>query len=181
MSGQSLAPCEPAAGPGHVGFDPGFINEDQALGVKPVLMRPPARPEPRDLRAELLSGHQGLFFTLSPAALTKRQTVSCATWVPRAASSAASPRIVRSGFSASRANSQSPTAPCRTGRRWPPILPGSRPRPERSRCPIRTAVATETLNRLAAPRTVSPSAKAAATRSFRSTDSGLAMIAPNDW
>lgn len=62
MRRQPLAPRGPAAGPGHVGLDPGFINEDQASGVEPVLMRPPSRPEPRHLRTQLFTSHQGLFF-----------------------------------------------------------------------------------------------------------------------
>lgn len=43
MGCQSAALRGPAAGPGHVGLDPGFVNEDQSLRVKPVLMRPPPR------------------------------------------------------------------------------------------------------------------------------------------
>lgn len=61
MGCQSLAPRGPAASPGHVGLDPGFIDEDQSLGIKPMLMRPPARPAPRHLRAHLLTGHQRFF------------------------------------------------------------------------------------------------------------------------
>lgn len=61
MRRQAFALRGPAAGSRHVGLDPGFINEDQALGIKPMLMRLPARPEPRHLRAKLLCRHQGLF------------------------------------------------------------------------------------------------------------------------
>ena len=84
MRCQSLAFGGPAAGPGHVGLDPGFVDEDQSLGIEPMLVRPPSRPEPRDLRAHLLAGHQGLFLTVWPARLTNRHTVSCATSTPRA-------------------------------------------------------------------------------------------------
>ena len=98
----------------HVGLDPGLVDEDQALGIKPMLVRPPARPEPRDLRAHLLAGHQGLFLTVWPSRLTNRHTVSCATSTPRPASSTVSARIVKSGFSASRARSQLPASPART-------------------------------------------------------------------
>ncbi len=51
----------PAAGAGHVGFHPGFVDEDQAAGVNPVLMGLPARPEPGQLRPILLLGHQRFF------------------------------------------------------------------------------------------------------------------------
>ena len=126
---QSLALRRRAAGPGHVGLDPGFIYEDQTLGIKLVLMRPPSCPETCHLRTHLLSGHQGLFLTVCPARFTNRQTVSCATCTPRAASSNVSARIVRSGFSASRASNQPALSPASTARRLPPILPGTCPRP----------------------------------------------------
>ncbi len=51
----------PAAGSGHVGLHPGFINEDQAVGVNLVLVRLPARPEPGQLRPILFLGHQRFF------------------------------------------------------------------------------------------------------------------------
>ena len=134
---QSPALRGPSASAGHVGFDPDFVNEDQSLGVKPVLMRLPPRTEPRHFRADLLAGHQSLFLTVWPDCFTNRQTVSRATCTPRAASSTVRARIVRSGFSASRANSHSPASPTSTGRRCPPIFPGACPRPARCRWPSR--------------------------------------------
>lgn len=56
-----LAARAPAAGPGHVGLHPGFIDEDQAAGVNLVLVRLPAGPEPGQLRPILFLGHQRFF------------------------------------------------------------------------------------------------------------------------
>ena len=61
MRAKPLAARAPAARPGHVGLDPCLVDEDQSLGIKPVLVRPPARPEPCHLRAHLLTGHQRFF------------------------------------------------------------------------------------------------------------------------
>jgi len=52
---EPLAPRSPTAGPGHVGLDPRFIQEYQALRVKAMLMRFPPGPEPRHLRTQLLA------------------------------------------------------------------------------------------------------------------------------
>lgn len=56
-----LAARAPAACPGHVGFDPGLVEEDQALWVNLVLMGFPACPEARQLRSILLLRHQSFF------------------------------------------------------------------------------------------------------------------------
>ena len=68
-----LALGGPAAGLGHVGPDPVrllsrtggahrlTLDEDQAPVIEPVLLRLPARAEPRHVRAHLLCRHQGLF------------------------------------------------------------------------------------------------------------------------
>ncbi|WP_459465531.1 hypothetical protein, partial [Rhizobium sp. No.120] len=56
-------------------------------------------------------------------------------------------------------------------------MAGSKPLPERARCPIRTAVAADIPNRSAAARTVMPSFNAAAMRVRKSTERGRTIIA----
>jgi len=58
---QRLPTLTPAAGARHVGFDPGFVNEHQAVRIKSMLMGLPAAPEPRHLRPVLLAGDQRFF------------------------------------------------------------------------------------------------------------------------
>lgn len=67
--GKLCARLAPASSPTHLGLDPGFVHEDQMLGVKPVLMNPPAHPEPRRLLAHLLSA-QGQVGLLGPRQLS---------------------------------------------------------------------------------------------------------------
>lgn len=56
-----LAARAPAVGTGHVGLDPGLVEEDQAARVNLVLMSLPAFPEPGQLRSSLLLGQQRFF------------------------------------------------------------------------------------------------------------------------
>jgi len=58
---QGLASGRPAPRAGHVGFHPGLIDKDEPRGIKLVLMRFPAFPEPRHLRAQLLACYQRFF------------------------------------------------------------------------------------------------------------------------
>ena len=46
---------------GHVGFGPGLVDEYQAPGVKPALMRLPSGPAASDVGAILLAGVQSFF------------------------------------------------------------------------------------------------------------------------
>jgi hypothetical protein len=45
----------------HVGLGPGFVDEDQALGIEPPLMLLPPSPPARDIGAVLLTGVQAFF------------------------------------------------------------------------------------------------------------------------
>jgi hypothetical protein len=46
---------------GHVGLGPGLVDEHQALGVKPALIRLPPDPAASDVGAILLTGVQSFF------------------------------------------------------------------------------------------------------------------------
>ena len=58
QAGAAAAATMPA---GHVGLDPGLVDEHQALGVKPALMRLPPGPAASDVDAILLAGVQSFF------------------------------------------------------------------------------------------------------------------------
>jgi hypothetical protein len=51
----------PAMCPGHIGFDPGLVEENQAPWIKPPLMGLPSGSEPSQLRSILLLGQQSFF------------------------------------------------------------------------------------------------------------------------
>ena len=51
----------PAMDPGHVGFDPGLVHEDQPFRRDAMLVGLPALTEPRDGRPLLLAGDQRFF------------------------------------------------------------------------------------------------------------------------
>jgi hypothetical protein len=46
---------------GHVGLGPGFVDEDQAPGIKPTLVHLPAGAAPGDVGAILFAGVQAFF------------------------------------------------------------------------------------------------------------------------
>lgn len=56
-----LAALTPAASARHVGLDPSFVDEDEAIRIKPMLMGLPSHPEPGHLRTILLACHQRFF------------------------------------------------------------------------------------------------------------------------
>src|SRR5262249_28744026 len=56
----SAATAAPMAA-GHVGLGPGLVDEHQALGVKPALIRLPPAPAASDFGAILLAGVQSFF------------------------------------------------------------------------------------------------------------------------
>ena len=58
---QPLAFCTPAIERFHVGLDPGFIDEDQSLGVETRLKAVPTLPAASDVGASLLKGEQRLW------------------------------------------------------------------------------------------------------------------------
>jgi hypothetical protein len=47
---------------GHIGLGPGLVEEHQAPGVKPALVRLPPRPPAGDVGAILLAGMQAFFY-----------------------------------------------------------------------------------------------------------------------
>ncbi len=58
---QSLASRRPAAAARHVGADPGFIDEDEALRVQQRLAFAPENARGGDVRPLLLGGVQAFF------------------------------------------------------------------------------------------------------------------------
>lgn len=58
---ERLSALTPAAGARHVGLDPGFVDEDETVRIKPMLMGLPSHPEPGHLRTILLACHQRFF------------------------------------------------------------------------------------------------------------------------
>ena len=60
-SEQSLALGAPAPDRGHVGLDPGLVDENQAAGIETLRQPPPALPSPRDVRPMLLARVSGFF------------------------------------------------------------------------------------------------------------------------
>ena len=58
---QPLALGSPAAQRGHVGLDPGLVDEHQAVWIEAILQAAPALPPPRDVRPALLKGEQCFF------------------------------------------------------------------------------------------------------------------------
>jgi len=61
MSTQALTFARPTAYRGHICFDPGFIDEDKAPGIKPALPRLPAFALGRNIRPELFGCQQAFF------------------------------------------------------------------------------------------------------------------------
>jgi hypothetical protein len=58
---QAFAARSPAVLAGHVGLGPGFIDEDQAVGIDLALMALPALALAGDVRPILLGGVQSFF------------------------------------------------------------------------------------------------------------------------
>jgi hypothetical protein len=58
---QSIAFRSPSAQRGHVGLDPGLVDEDQTPRIEIGLPRSPASPPMRDVGAGLLKGEQRFF------------------------------------------------------------------------------------------------------------------------
>jgi hypothetical protein len=61
LGDQASAATAAAMPAGHVGLGPGLVDEHQALGVKPALMRLPPGPAAGDVGAILLAGVQRFF------------------------------------------------------------------------------------------------------------------------
>jgi hypothetical protein len=61
MAAQALPLCSPSTQRGHVGLDPGLVDEDKAVGVEPSLPGFPTPTPTRDIGAALLKGEQGFF------------------------------------------------------------------------------------------------------------------------
>jgi len=58
---QTLAARRPSVEARHVGFDPGFVDEDEAGGIDAPLIGAPAGAMPAYVRAILLAGDEGFF------------------------------------------------------------------------------------------------------------------------
>jgi hypothetical protein len=97
---QPLASRRTSMAARHIGFGPGFVDEDDPGRIKPALLLLPLRPPLRHVGPILLAGMQASFLKLMPSCSKKCQTAKWLTLIPRAASSAPSAGNVMSGFSA---------------------------------------------------------------------------------
>jgi hypothetical protein len=61
MPDQALTARRAAVRARHVGFHPGLVDEDQALGINASLIAPPPGAFTSDVGALLLGGAQGFF------------------------------------------------------------------------------------------------------------------------
>ena len=61
LADKRLATALPTPRPCHIGFGPGFIDEDETRWINPVLIRFPADAAARDAGPVLLDGEQGFF------------------------------------------------------------------------------------------------------------------------
>ena len=61
LADKRLATALPTPRPCHIGFGPGFIDEDETRWINPVLIRFPADAAVRDAGPVLLDGEQGFF------------------------------------------------------------------------------------------------------------------------
>jgi hypothetical protein len=86
----------PAPQGGHVGLDPGLIDEDEPARIKSGLPGSPTLAPTRDAGASLFEGKQ-CFLNRSPSRRRNSQTALCETLTPRAASSAFRPCNVKCG------------------------------------------------------------------------------------
>ena len=61
MCAKSFPSVTPAPKRGHVGLNPGFVDEDEPGGIDPALIFPPLLPSPLNAGAILLGGEHGFF------------------------------------------------------------------------------------------------------------------------
>ena len=74
VADQALTARAPAPQWRHVGFDPGFINENEPGWVDVRLIFQPPLPPAHDIGAALFVGNQCLFLCVSPCSCTNVQT-----------------------------------------------------------------------------------------------------------
>jgi hypothetical protein len=151
-SREPLAPPGATMGAGHVGLGPGLVDEDEARGIKPVLVLAPLHPSPGDGGTILLAGEQA-FLNDGPSR-SRNSKARHSLPSPRDPPDRPAIRSVRSGSAATRASSHSRSGSS-TGT-CPPNLPGATPPVRRWRCDQRTALATLTPNCAAAVRAERP-------------------------
>lgn len=60
---------------GHIGLGPGFVDEDETLGIQVDLPVEPGLTLAQDIRSVLLAGVRGLFLRVSPCRAKKRWSV----------------------------------------------------------------------------------------------------------
>jgi hypothetical protein len=82
---------------GHVGGRPGFVDEDQCVGIEVELSLEPCLAMLQDVGAVLLGRVAGLFLRVIPCRAKKRQSVAMLTLTPRIASISRNSASVGSG------------------------------------------------------------------------------------
>ena len=82
---EALSPWRPAAQAGHIGFRPGFIDEDQPPGVDELLIGSPSFAVATYVGAILLACDKSLFLTVTPIRRKKRLIIEVSALTPRSA------------------------------------------------------------------------------------------------
>lgn len=94
---QSLAASTSSMPAGHVGRGPGFVDEDQRVGIEVELSLEPFLATLQDVGAVLLARVAGLFLRVIPCRAKKRHSVAMLTLAPRIASICRNSASVGSG------------------------------------------------------------------------------------
>jgi len=94
---QSLTASTPSMTAGHVGGCPGFVDEDQPVGIEIELALEPFLAALQDLGAILLARVTGLFLRVIPCRAKKRQSVVMLVVTPRSANISRNSASVGSG------------------------------------------------------------------------------------
>src|SRR5919112_417342 len=136
---QPQAARAPAIAARHVRGGPGFVDEDQAIGIERRLAADEHAPGLGDIRAVLLGRVQGLFLSVRLWALRNRYTVLSPTVIPEAASALRISCRVKSGCWATSCRTLAPCSRNRE-RRSPPIARGRAWPSVRQRCAQRMAL-----------------------------------------
>jgi len=163
----------------HVGGGPGFVDEDEPLGVEVGLGVKPEVALAQDVRTVLLDGVAGLFFLVMPRRWKNRDRADFDVAIPRAASRSHSSTSVWSRSSSKAAITSAHRASIRCERVSPPWALGAKLPVARRAATQRMTDDTPTPKRFAAARRLMPASTAAKARVRRSMESGLPISNPN--
>ena len=175
---QPFAFSTPAMAARHVRRSPGFVDEDQAVRVEVELSVEPVETPLQDVRAILLDGMPGLFFRVIPCLRKNRHSDEVEVAIPRSDSRMQSSARVISGVSSSASWITPALASILRDRMSPPWGFGAKDPVARRSLSQRIAVEGATPYCAAAARRLRPASIAPITRSLKSMESGLPIVAP---